>query len=240
MPNDDAFFATTQWRVVLEASDRDAGLASGALEELCRKYWEPLYAYLRRLGCTPPDAEDLTQGFLARLLAKDGLRAVHPRKGKFRSFLLVSLKHYLANEGDKLRAQKRGGGHVLIPLDDHEAEEGYKLEPADQLTPEKIYDRRWAYAVLEQTRRRLAEEYTKPGKRERFHRLAAFLPGERPAVAQAQIAKELGMSEGAVKVEVHRLRQRYAAILRRVVAQTVGGSEEVDEELRYLIDIVSE
>jgi RNA polymerase sigma-70 factor (ECF subfamily) len=240
MTSAENLFATTRWSVVLEAAEPGAPRGAAALDELCRVYWKPLYVYIRRRGHGPHDAEDLTQGFLARLLANHALRTVAPVKGKFRSFLLASLKHYLANEWDKAQTQKRGHGQATITLDDPAVEKCYQLEPANGLTLERIYDRHWAFTVLEQAKRRLHDEYALAAKAGRFEYLAGFLPGERSACSQAAAAGELGMSEGAFKVEVHRLRQRFARLVREEVARTVGGAEETESELRYLITIVSE
>jgi RNA polymerase sigma-70 factor (ECF subfamily) len=233
-------FATTRWNVVLEATDPGAPHGPAALEELCRIYWKPLYAYIRRCGYNPQDSEDLTQGFLARLLHNHALRTVAPVKGKFRSFLLASLKNYLANEWDRTQTQKRGRGRALVDLNDPIVEQGYALEPADELTPERIYDRHWAFTVLGRVKERLRGEYALTSKSERFMHLVGFLPGERSVCSQASAARELCMTEGAFKVEVHRLRQRYRKILREEVARTVVRPEEIDEELRHLIAIVSE
>jgi RNA polymerase sigma-70 factor (ECF subfamily) len=240
MASEENLFATTRWNVVMQAAESSAPHSAAALDELCRAYWKPLYAYVRRSGYGPHDSEDLTQGFLARLLANQALRTVAPVKGKFRSFLLASLKNYLANEWDRAQTQKRGSGQVLIGLDDPAVEESYGREPVDGLTPEMIYDRHWAFTVLEKVKKRLREEYLLASKSERFQFLACFLPGERTPWPQAIAARKLGMSEGAFKVEVHRLRQRYRKALREEVAQTVSGPEGVDEELRHLIAIVSQ
>jgi RNA polymerase sigma-70 factor (ECF subfamily) len=233
-------FATTRWSVVLEAAEPDAPRAAAALDELCRAYWKPLYVYVRRCGHGPHDAEDLTQGFLAGLLANHALRTVAPVKGRFRSFLLASLKHYLANEWDKARTQKRGNGHAPIALDDPAVEQRYLLEPVDELNPERIYDRHWAFTVLDRIKERLRAEYAVASKSGRFGHLAGFLPGESRVGSQADAARALGTTEGAFKVEVHRLRQRYRQLLREEVARTVGSPDEIDEELRHLIAIVSE
>jgi len=233
-------FATTRWNVVLQAAEPGRPRGAAALDELCCSYWKPLYAYVRRCGYSPHDSEDLTQGFLARLLEKHALRSVAPVKGKFRSFLLASLKNYLANEWDKAKTQKRGCCPTLVDVNDPVVERSYTLEPASELTPERIYDRHWAFTVLNQVKQRLREEYTFASKSVRFRCLVAFLPGERNAQSQTEAARELRMTEGAFKVEVHRLRQRFRALLREEIARTVGRPEETDDELRHLIAIVSE
>jgi RNA polymerase sigma-70 factor (ECF subfamily) len=240
MASEENLFATTRWNVVLEAAEPGAPRGAAALDELCRAYWKPLYVYVRRCGHSPHDAEDLTQGFLARLLAHHALRTVAPMKGKFRSFLLASLKHYVANEWDKAQTQKRGNGQMPVTLEDPAAEEYYQLEPANGLTLERIYDRHWAFTVLAQAKLRLRDEYARAAKAGRFEYLAGFLPGERSACPQAAAAEELGMSEGAFKVEVHRLRQRFGKLVRDEVARTVGSAEDIESELNYLITIVSE
>lgn len=228
------WFAATRWTVVLTAGHGQSPQARRALEELCRTYWRPLYAYVRRRGYSVADAEDLTQEFLARLLAKNYLADVHREKGKFRSFLLASLKHFLANEWDKAQAQKRGGGEVLIPIDVKTAETACAFEPADNLTAEKVFERRWALTLLELVLQRLREEYVQDGKEKLFEQLKPTLTEASRSVAYAEIAKRLGMSEGAVKVAVHRLRRRYRELLRAEIADTVAGPEEVEEELRAL------
>lgn len=240
MARDETRFATTCWTVVLDAASISSPQAAAALNDLCQTYWKPLYAYLRRCGHSAQDAEDLTQGFLAHLLANQALRTVSPLKGKFRSFLLASLKNYLANERGKAIARKRGCGQPCLALDDPSVEQSYLREPVDHLSPDKIYERHWAHTLLEQVRRRLRDEYAAAAKSDRFELLAGFLPGEQSPVTQAVAAQRLGMSEGAFKVEAHRLRQRFRAALRDEVAHTVSRPEEIDEELRHLIRIVSQ
>jgi len=230
-----ANFTPTHWSVVLAAAGRaDSTHARDALEKLCRNYWLPIYAFVRRQGRSPHDAQDLTQEFFARLLEKNFLAGVRREKGRFRSFLLVSLKHFLANEWDKTAAQKRGGGRVPISIDAALAESSFDLEPADVLTADKIFDRRWALALLEQVLRRLREEYTRDGKEKQFEQLKPTLTEASRSVPYAEIAARLGTSEGAVKVAVHRLRQRYRELLRAEIADTVAGAEDVDDEIRSL------
>ena len=225
-------FSATRWSMVLAA----AGDAEAALAALCRAYWFPLYAFVRRQGVSPHDAEDLTQGFFAHLLGKGALAHVDRAKGRFRTFLLASLKHYLADERDRAKALKRGGGLPAISLDACEAEERYALEPRDELSPDRLFDRRWALAVIGQALARLGAEYAASGKGALFEALKAQLtaPGGGPSYAEIGAAFE--MNEGAVKVAVHRLRQRYGAALRAEIAETVGSAEEVDAELRHLLD----
>jgi RNA polymerase sigma-70 factor (ECF subfamily) len=204
------------------------------LEKLCRAYWPPIYAFVRRQGHGPHDAQDLTQEFFARLLEKNYLADVNRAKGRFRSFLLASLKHFLANEWDKARAQKRGGGKILIPIDAATADTSCGFEPADDSTPEKIFERRWALTLLEQVLRRLREEHVRDGKEKLFDQLKPTLTEASREVRYAEIAECIGASEGAVKVAVHRLRKRYREVLRAEIAATVASPGEVEDELRNL------
>jgi len=227
-------FPPTRWSVVLAAGRSQSTHARDALETLCRAYWQPIYAFIRRQGQSPPDAQDLPQEFLARLLETRGLDKASPSKGRFRSFLLASLKHFLANEWDKARAQKRGGGYVLVPFDTQLAESLCGPESAAQDTAEKIFERRWALTLLAQVLARLRAEYASDGKTELFEHLKAALSGEGRTVPYAQIATKLKMSEGALRVAVHRLRQRYRQLLREEIAHTVSSKEEVEAEIRAL------
>ncbi|MGD0252586.1 MAG: sigma-70 family RNA polymerase sigma factor [Verrucomicrobiota bacterium] len=227
-------FVTTHWSVVLTAARSDTTRARAALENLCQTYWPPLYAYVRRRGYSPEDAQDLTQTFFARLLERNAVAGVDPAKGRFRSFLLASLKHFLANEWDKAKAQKRGGGQVMIPLDIKSAENSGGFEPADNLTAENIFERRWALTLLEQVLRRLRAEYVRAGRENLFEQLKPTLTETSRTVAYAEIAIRLGTTEGAVKVAVHRLRQRYREVLRAEIADTVANPGEVEDEIRNL------
>lgn len=231
-------FATTHWSVVLAAGDASSPEAAAALEELCRSYWFPLYAYARRSGQDVPAAEDLTQEFFARLLQKDYLRVADRRRGRFRWFLLTAFKCFLANEWDRERALKRGGGQRPIPLDALTAEQRYQLEPADRHSADLLFERRWAMTLLAAARTRLQAEYETAGKRDRFQLLEGSLPGERVELTYAELGAKLGMSEGAVKTEVHRMKRRYAELMRAEVARTVADEAEVDLELRHLIDVL--
>jgi DNA-directed RNA polymerase specialized sigma24 family protein len=226
-------FATTHWSLVLAARDRAEPGARDALASLCALYWYPLYAYVRRRGHGPDDSHDLTQEFFARLLGKDFLAGVDRGKGKFRSFLLAACTHFLANERDRGRAKKRGGGRAVVSLDATDAEGRYRTEPADDLTPEKLFERRWALALLQQVMGRLRAEFEAKGKGHLFDRLRGFLVGEKGA-GYRRASDELGLSEGAVKVAVHRLRQRYRELLHEEIGRTVGSAEEVEEEVRAL------
>ena len=233
------WFTPTHWSVVLSAADSTAPASLAALEKLCQTYWYPLYAYVRRKGCGPEDAQDLTQGFFARLLEKKFLRQVDRGKGKFRSFLLASLEHFLAKEWRDAKRQKRGGGCPHIALDSLEAEERYRLEPSDTLSADRIYDRRWALALLEATFARLRAECAASGKTALFEALKGTLCAEEGPSSQAELAARLGMSVGAVKVAAYRLRQRYGELLRAEVADTVATEGEVDEEIRHLFAALS-
>lgn len=229
-----AVFATTHWSVVLAAGRSDSTRARDALAKLCQTYWRPLYAYIRRRGHSPHDAEDLTQAFFARLLGRNDVAAVSPERGRFRSYLLAATNHFLADEWDRARALKRGGGRV-IHLDSAAAEAAYAQTRADAVTPETLYDRRWAITVLEAVHQRLRREHEREGKGGQFERLRFALAGERSATPYADLARELDMTEGAVKVAVHRLRRRYRAVLRELVAETVASADEVEDELRHLL-----
>lgn len=231
-------FATTHWSVVLAAGQGDSPLAAEALEKLCRAYWYPLYAYVRRRGYSPEDAEDSTQEFFARLLRNRDIEAVRQEKGRFRSYLLVALKHFLTNEWKRSQTLKRGGGITFIPLDQVLAEDRYNQEPADGQTAERIFERRWATTTLEQVLTRLQDEYSGSGRGRQFECLRNFLSGETHARTQAEIAAELGISEGAVKQAVHRMRQRYRELLREEIANTVATIGDVEDEVRYLISVL--
>ena len=226
-------FVTTHWSLVLSARDKKSPQSAEALEKLCRAYWYPLYAYVRRTGQSKENAEDLTQAFFARLLERNAVAAVAPEKGRFRSFLLASLNHFLSDEWDKARAQKRGGGKV-ISFDLQSAETRLGEIPVENFTPEKAFEHHWAITLLEQVYQRLGGEYRAQGKGTLFDALRTTLAGASDAAPYAKLARQLDMSEGAVKVSVHRLRQRYRGLLRDTIADTVSGPDEVEDELRYL------
>ena len=234
-----AQFTTTHWSVVLSAGRENSTQARDALEKLCCAYWYPLYAFVRRKGFDGTEAQDLTQEFFAQLLARKDLATVHPDKGKFRTFLLIAMSHFLANEWERLRTEKRGGKLVFIPLEEAAAENHYQSEPATDLTPEKMFERRWAIALLDQALARLRDEAESAGKRQLFDELKIFISGRAEAGDYADAAKRLAMTEVAVRVAVHRLRQRYRDSLRHEIAQTVGSREEVDEEIRHLFTAFS-
>jgi RNA polymerase sigma-70 factor (ECF subfamily) len=224
--------------VVLTAREKDGAAAQEALASLCSTYWYPLYAFIRRRGSTPHEAEDLTQGFFFRFLERHSLGSVQPAAGKFRSFLLACLKNFLGNERERAQAQRRGGGQSLVPLSGSDAETRYALEPADPRTPEAVFDRRWAFAVLEQTMTELRREYITAGKSDLFEALQGFLPGGLGDASRTDVAAKRSVSVGAIDVAVHRLRQRFGVRLREQVAQTVSSEAEVEEEIRYLISMI--
>jgi RNA polymerase sigma-70 factor (ECF subfamily) len=229
-----ARFATTHWSVIVAARDGDAPRAREALAALCQTYWYPLYAYIRRQGYSWDQAQDLTQGFFAQLLEKDAFRLVDPAKGKFRSFVIAACKHFLANERDRARAVKHGGGRLFISIDGQDAESRYQAEPAHVQTPERAFEQRWALALLNQVLARLRVEFQGADKGQLFDRLKGFLLKEKSAGGYAGAAQELGMTEGAVKVAVHRLRQRYRELLREEIGHTVRDPGQIDDEIRDL------
>ena len=232
-------FVTTHWSVVLTAGRSDTTRARAALEQLCRNYWQPLYAYVRRTGHSREEAEDLTQEFFARLLAQNTVARADPARGRFRSFLLASLKHFLANEWEKARAQKRGGGAQVIPLEFDTAETRCVQPAAPGDTPDRAFDRQWALALLDVVLGRLRQEYSDSGRDDLFVALKDTLSGGRAEIPYRELGGRLGMSEGAVKVAAHRLRRRYRELLREEIANTVAGPEEVEEELRELFAALS-
>ena len=227
-------FATTHWSIVLAAGQPESTSHQQALESLCRTYWFPLYAYLRRQGHDAHQAEDHTQAFLAFILEKHGLRLADPKRGRFRSFLLTSLKNFLANERARAGAQKRGGGRKILSLDVENAECQYALKPHGELSPEKLFARSWALTVLDRTMARLQGEAANTRKTKLFERLRAYLTAGESSGPYGEIAAELKMSEGAVRVAAHRLRRRYRELLRDEIAQTVTTEDQIDEEIRDL------
>jgi RNA polymerase sigma-70 factor (ECF subfamily) len=232
------WLASTHWSTVLAAGQAPSPEAAEALERLCRIYWRPLYAFVRRQGHSSHDAEDLIQGFFCRLLERRDFESVRREKGRFRSFLLVALKHFLVNQRLRAQTQKRGGGRPLIPLDDLLAENRCEAETAHALTPQKIFEQRWALALLDLVLQRLREEYQARGKVKQFDALRSYLSEGQSQRSQAQIAEELGTTEGAVKQAVRQLRQRYRELLRQEVAHTVATVGDVEDELRHLIAVL--
>ena len=235
-------FTTTKWSVILRARDRGDPRSGEALASLCEAYWYPLYVFVRRQGSDPNDALDLTQGFFATLIEKDLLDSVRPERGKFRSFLLASLKHYIAHEKRRERASKRGGGWEILPLDAEGAERRYQLVPvpAEDQTPERAYERQWALAVIGRAQDRLRGALETDGKGEQYHLLAPFLTEVRPQQPYQEVAAALGTTEVSVKMAVLRLRRRLGQLLRDEIAQTVAEPAEVDTELKHLLAVLGE
>ena len=228
-------FRTTQWSLVIAAGDDRNPRFHQALSDLCESYWYPVYAYVRRRGGDADSAQDLTQGFFSSLLERNTLAAADRERGRFRSFLLTALKFYLADEHDRATAKKRGAGVVAMSLDLEGAEERYRLEAEPDDTPDRAYERRWALEVLDLTHRRLRTEIERSAHPERAQRLARYLTGDGDEAGYREVAEELGMTESAVKVAVHRLRKRFGALLREEVERTVGDPGETEGELRFLL-----
>jgi len=232
------FFATTRWSVVMAARDESSPTSTEALETLCRGYWYPLYAFVRRSGRSPHDAEDLTQEFFARLLQKHWLDAVEQERGKFRSFMVTAMKRFLANEWDKSQTAKRGGGYSHVPLDPEAAEARYAQEPAYPCSADSVYERRWALTLLDHAMACLRAEYDRDGRENDFAQLKGFLTADRGEIPYAQIAGSFGISEGNARVAVHRLRKRFREVFRETIADTVTNPAEVDAEVRYVVEIL--
>ena len=230
-------FVTTHWTAVLAASNGDTTQAGAALDELCRAYWYPLYLYVRRRGHNAEDARDSTQEFFRRLIERKQLASVERGRAKFRAFLLGVMNHFLAHEWERARAQKRGGGQPLVYLDGAEAEERYKLEPADHWTPEKMFDRRWALTVLERANVRLKDDYAGAGKADAYEILKDFV-STAEVDAYSEVAERLGVTPSVVKGMIHRLRQRYHDLVRFEIAQTVTTKADIDDEIRYLLTVL--
>ncbi len=233
-------FVTTHWSVVLSARDNASPQSAAALENLCGAYWYPLYAYARWLGNSPHDAEDLTQEFFARLLQKNYLSAVEQERGRFRTFLLVVFKRFLSEQWRRGQAQKRGGREAAVPFDTKLAESLYQNEPPATLPADKLYEQRWALALLDRTMARLRAEFHAAGNTAEFDRLKGFLTVGKREIASTAAADKSGMSSGALRVAAHRLRKRFRHILREEIAHTVARPEDVDEELRHLLGVLSE
>jgi RNA polymerase sigma factor (sigma-70 family) len=232
-------FATTHWSVVLAAGDPASPAARAALETLCRTYWYPLYAYLRRTGCGPEDAEDLVQGFFLQLLRREILKSVQCEGGRFRSFLLGTLKHYLSDEKKRAAAKKRGGAHQFISWDAAQAEEQFLREPVDIESPDRLFERRWALILLAQGMNRLHEECVAAGNGRRFTLLKGFVSGEKGELSYADAAERSGLTPSAVKSTIFRLRRRYHELIREEVSQTVADPRKIEDELRYLLGLFS-
>jgi RNA polymerase sigma factor (sigma-70 family) len=230
-------FTTTHWSVVLTAQG-ESPAAQEALEKLCRIYWRPVYSFVRRQGVGPEEAEDLTQGFFALLLERHDLDAVRKEKGRLRSYLLTSLKHFLASEQRRSMAAKRGKGQRLMSLEELRANEQIEMEPADHLSADRLYERRWASTLMDQVLRRLKDEYRTAGHAELFDWLKQLLPDEPGAPSRAEIAAHLGMTDNAIRQAFHRFRHRYQDLLREEIAHTVAIASDVEDELRHLISVL--
>ena len=230
-------FTTTHWSVVLEAQGQSPA-AQEALEKLCRTYWRPVYSFIRREGTGPEEAEDLTQGFFSLLLERRNFDAVRKEKGRLRSYLLTSLKHFLVSEHRRAVTLKRGKGQQPVPLDELSGAERSDMEPADHLTAERVYERRWALTLMEQVLRRLKDEYCTAGNAVLFDSLKQLLPDEPGAPSRAEIASQLGMTDNALRQALHRFRQRYQLLLREEISHTVAIASDVEDELRHLIAVL--
>jgi RNA polymerase sigma factor (sigma-70 family) len=230
-------FTTTHWSVVLEAQGQSPA-AKEALEKLCRTYWRPVYGFIRRQGTRPQEAEDLTQGFFSLLLERRDFDAVRKEKGRLRSYLLTSVKHFLASEQRRAMAIKRGKGQRLVPLEELSAKERIDMEPADPLSADRLYERRWASSLMEQVLRRLKEEYRAAGNAALFDWLKQLLTDEPGAPSRAEIAARLGMTENAVWQALHRFRHRYQVLLREEISHTVAIASDIEDEMRYLLSVL--
>jgi RNA polymerase sigma factor (sigma-70 family) len=234
-----AWFATTRWSVVLTAQDKQSSRCRQAMDGLCRTYWYPLYAFVRRQGCTADEAADFTQGFFARCLEKDWLDSVDQSKGRFRNFLLASINHYVSNERARQRAKKRGGGKRIFSLDIETAETRYRIEPETTTTPEQLFERQWALALLDTVLKDLQQKYTDEGKAAAFDFLKPCLIGQTTSLPCSELAQKLQCTEGAVRVMIHRLKKRYRDLLRQHIAHTVATPEDVEAEMQHLRTILS-
>jgi RNA polymerase sigma factor (sigma-70 family) len=232
-------FATTRWSLVLAAGGQTDARSAEALASLCELYWYPIYAFVRRQGYNVTEAADLTQEFFLRVLEKNYFRALDPARGRFRGFLCASVRHFLSNERDRARSLKRGGRRPPISLDVETAEGRYQLEPHDNLTPEKLFDRRWGLMLLDRALTRVARDYADAGKAPLFEHLKGFLTGDSSGVPYAEAASTIGMSEGAVKVAVHRMRRHFRDALVEQIAETVSDPADIDAEIAYLLNAVS-
>ena len=231
--------ATTQWSQVLAARDGTDTEARRALETLCQTYWQPVYAFVRHLGSDPEEASDLTQAYFAELLEKDFLAGVDADRGRFRSFLFTSVRHFLYHQRDRSKALKRGGGTTTLSLDLESAEAVYSIQPRAQMTPEHVFEHRWAMTVLSRALCRLQEESKRSGNERQFEQLKSYLTSGDSQVRYKEVAEILNLSEGAVKVAVHRLRKRFGLCLRAELAETVTEVADVDAELRHMLSILS-
>ena len=233
------WFPTTRWTMVLKAGELDGEPAARALEELCQAYWRPLYVYVRRRGFSPEKAEDLIQGFFADFLARDHVAHADRRKGRLRSYLLGALNHYLSAAADRARRQKRGGGRAVLSLDVAATEAGYVREAVDEQSPEQLYERRWAMALLGRVLDRLEAEHVAAGHGDLFDALKPLLLSVEAPGSYGPLARQLGRSEGALRVAVHRMRRRYGKLLRDEVAEVVADPADIDDELRHLAGVLA-
>jgi len=233
-------FRTTRWSLVLAATRADPAARAQALADLCATYWPPVYAFIRSRGIEPDTARDLTQGFFTQLIDKSFLERVDPSRGRFRTFLIVCVRHFMANARDRERALKRGGGGPVLSLDVEDPESRLRIQPADTRTPESIFEREWALATLRKAERILEERMATSGRGDRFRLLMPYVIGETTGIPYADIAKRIGTSDGAVRVAIHDLRRKYAAVLRELVADTVGDTRAVDDEIRYLLRVLGD
>jgi RNA polymerase sigma factor (sigma-70 family) len=239
-PTAPQIFATTHWSVVLLAAENGSTEGHNALAKLCETYWYPLYAYMRRRGHSCEDAQDLAQNFFARLLEKNSLRHANPDRGRFRTFLLSSASNFLNNEWDRAKAQKRGGGQKTISWDERDSEGRYLNEPIEKMTPERIFEKRWTTTLLELVLKKTKDEFLTNGRVELFEALKVHIWGDEPAASYVQLAVQLNMTVVAIKVTVHRLRKRFRELLRQEIARTVSDQEQVEDEIRHLISVMSE
>ena len=232
-------FRTTSWSLIVAASSSPTADSRQALATLCQTYWNPVYAFIRRNGHDPDSTQDLTQEFFSRLIEKNYLEDADRRRGRFRSFLLASVKHFLANEWDRSRALKRGGGRTPVSIDAIEAERWYAPAGVADITPERLFERRWALSLLERVIERLRSEYAAAGKAEQFAMLERFLNQESDEEHYDELAARMGLSSGALRMAVHRMRRKYRTFLRAEIAETVEKPEEIDEEIRFLLTTLS-
>lgn len=232
-------WATTSWTQVVAARDAPTSEAREALEDLCRAYWYPLYAFVRRLGEGPDDARDITQAYFTRLLEKGYLDDYDPERGRFRVFLMSSVRHFLSKQREKALAWKRGGRADVVSLDADEVEGRYRFEPVDNLTPEQVFERRWALTVLERALARLRREQEDADRGREFGQLEGFLTGQGADASYREVAEQLGTTESAVKSSIHRLRQRFGQLLRAEIAETVSSPAEVDDEVKHLLGVIA-
>jgi RNA polymerase sigma factor (sigma-70 family) len=237
-PRREPLFASTHWSVVLAAGRNDSR-AHDALARLCETYWYPLYAYARRRGCSPHDSQDLTQEFFARLLKGNWVAKADRHRGRFRSFLLSAMKHFMANEWNRSHAQKRGGGQPIHSLDDNSAERRYELEPVESATPESLFERRWALTLLDTVLARLEDEHRREGKLAWLEAMRPALTADHGSIDYATMARQLDLTQTAARVAVHRLRHRYRQLIRTEVARTVASSLEVETEMRHLFHVLT-